>query len=255
MIEFSARGDETEIDTQKIAFVAILVSVKLAAEEIEIENTPDCGGVSKKLCPENFRCELESSEPDAPGKCVPLSSDAVTEFKNENPMKNSEKIAEEKVCAMDVKVCPDRSTVGRDPERNCEFFPCPDPAEKSTENSEENLDENSETTDAENSEDFEDSPAESNSAESSENLNVPQTAPENDFVAIENKLFGFSVGIPKNYFWQNFGAVGESKVFIGLSDAAIILPVESSKLCVAVPKSEISRGAILPVNSTISDSF
>jgi hypothetical protein len=29
------------------------------------------------------------------------------------------------VCTMEAKACPDGSSVGRNPEKNCEFDPCP----------------------------------------------------------------------------------------------------------------------------------
>jgi len=32
-----------------------------------------------------------------------------------------------KICAMDAKICPDGSSVGRDSNSNCEFSPCPNP--------------------------------------------------------------------------------------------------------------------------------
>ncbi len=35
---------------------------------------------------------------------------------------------QETVCTEDAKVCPDGTSVGRDPENNCEFFACPDQA-------------------------------------------------------------------------------------------------------------------------------
>jgi hypothetical protein len=33
--------------------------------------------------------------------------------------------AEQIVCTMEAKACPDGSYVGRDPGKNCEFRPCP----------------------------------------------------------------------------------------------------------------------------------
>jgi hypothetical protein len=39
-----------------------------------------------------------------------------------------QKCVEMPKCTMDVKICPDKSTVSRDPENNCQFPPCPTPA-------------------------------------------------------------------------------------------------------------------------------
>lgn len=35
-------------------------------------------------------------------------------------------------CTEDARLCPDGSGVGRDPNNNCEFFPCPDKSSSST---------------------------------------------------------------------------------------------------------------------------
>ncbi|GEM_PF-1516478 len=47
-------------------------------------------------------------------------------------------------CTMDVKMCPDGSYVGRDPEHNCAFFPC---SEENDEDDEDKLEEENETDD------------------------------------------------------------------------------------------------------------
>ena len=39
-----------------------------------------------------------------------------------------------KACTKDAKVCPDGSSVGRNPKNNCEFFECPKPAKNSSNN-------------------------------------------------------------------------------------------------------------------------
>ncbi len=33
---------------------------------------------------------------------------------------------EQVACTLDAKICPDGTAVGRDPENNCEFYPCPE---------------------------------------------------------------------------------------------------------------------------------
>ena len=65
-----------------------------------------------------FFCQ---NNPEGPENVAPAPVPEIEEPKEGNESNESEEI----FCTMDAKECPDGSFVGRDPENNCEFNPCP----------------------------------------------------------------------------------------------------------------------------------
>ncbi|MFW6272910.1 MAG: hypothetical protein ACOC2U_03930 [bacterium] len=217
VIQFHFEPLDDEIAERRI-FLDMLTDLNWTNEENteevddkeELSENPDeetlsaidlvCGGTANKLCPAGYRCELNSTDENAVGDCVKIGE--------------VEDIEEEE-CPSTLKKCPDGSFLAADPDNNCEYPQCPEPIDEEIIEDEAIISEDDSMNDQEETINEED---DKNNEEENDEIGREVRAPKDEYYTIENTYYDFALDGPSNYFWKNFGRVGDSLVFIGLSD-------------------------------------
>jgi hypothetical protein len=83
-----------------------------------VSNGETCGGTANKYCTDGYECLLNSTYPDALGKCV-KQPETVSTIPSPLPANSKQSL-----CTMEAKQCPNGSYVGRTGP-HCEFPACP----------------------------------------------------------------------------------------------------------------------------------